>query len=161
MRLRNALIALLALHVGFAAWSAPLDGDWNFVESCAGATGAYAQRCKAGERDSFYLHFWSDGNRVCGRHLATAQLGNRVDEAEASEPPSLRGTWVEHQATLVFRTSRGATGEASLEVRGDTLHWKITHRMDDASAWLFLPAEAVLARQPRPPADKPNPPCTP
>jgi hypothetical protein len=75
--------AVTAFNLTFAApvrRVAPLEGTWKFEHSCAGATGMYADRCSAGERDNFSLSIAQSGHRFCGFYGATAQMINHVDD---------------------------------------------------------------------------------
>jgi uncharacterized protein len=126
-----------------------IDGDWEIVYSCEGATGIYAERCSNGDRDHFELYLWSTGNHLCGVHAATAQLGNRVDEDEDTENPSINGNINNNSATIEFHSSEGATGEATIKVIKNKLYWKVTKQDSDPKyhfSWI-IPKEAILLKQ--------------
>lgn len=133
---------------------APFDGEWAFTYSCETATGAYADRCKQGSRDEFRLSLLQQGRRVCGYHLATGQLGNRVDEGDLAGPgPSVIGTATGNVVTLTFKSARtGEMGQATLIRDGDTIVWHVTQPLREDN---WFPNDAVLkmqAAQPRFPA---------
>jgi hypothetical protein len=90
----NRLFLLLLITVGCSATAAsPLDGEWTVVWSCKGATEFYAERCAEGRRDYFTLDLYTDGKSLCGFHIATAHLGNRVDEGDLLDGrPTITGT---------------------------------------------------------------------
>jgi hypothetical protein len=123
----------------------PLDGHWEKTWSCKGSTGIFAKRCAQGDQDSFYLDLWSSGKAICGLHLATGQLGLRVDDSDDEDHPSIKGNVKGATATVKFESSWGATGTASIRVVGRKLYWKILHQTNDQS---WIPDQAVLLKQP-------------
>jgi uncharacterized protein YecT (DUF1311 family) len=121
--------------------SPSFNGLWKLVYSCADATGIYADRCKAGQQDYFEIRLWSDGNKLCGTHVATAQLGGKVDETDGT-PTSITGQIQQNSATVTFHSAWGGNGKASITRVGDTLRWKVISR-DDGQSW--IPSEATLS----------------
>jgi len=153
----NRLILLLPLIASFSVAASPLDGEWKIVWSCEGATGAYAERCAEGLRDFFLLDLWTTGNSICGSHIATGHLGNRVDEGDLLDgKPTVTGNVDGDVANVGFRSAWGATGTATIRLEGSTLHWKILTQTDGQS---WLPQDAVLLRQAAP-AKTESPVCT-
>ena len=137
----------------------PLDGTWKFDYSCAGATGMYADRCSAGERDYFMLSIVQSGHRLCGFYEATAQIGNHVDDGDLKD---WKFTPTAGSAFRVHFHLTGTVGEAVVRVNGDKMHWKVlTERatVEDTppSGPFFPPHTATLVRQE---GDK-APACTP
>jgi hypothetical protein len=90
---------------GGATETTGLDGVWKLSFPCAGATGVYPERCAAGVRDYFVLELWSEGSCPCDFHLATAHLGNRLDEADRPAP-SIVGTFSGTKANVAFESAR-------------------------------------------------------
>lgn len=130
--------------------ASPFVGFWKKEFSCAGATEPFAERCKQGERDVFELAIQVNGDHVCILHMATAQLGNRVDEVEDLKP-SMQGEANGKVATVRFRSAWGGTGAAALRVDGNALHWSVSAK-DGGESW--IPGEAVLQRIPAGPYDR-------
>lgn len=137
---------LLALIVGFSASASPLDGEWEVVWPCNGATGVYAKRCAEGLRDYFSLELWTAGNSICGFHMATGHLGSRVDDGNLIDgEPTIKGVVDDGGiAKVEFRSAWGATGMATIRVAGSNLDWKIL-TITEGQSW--LPNEAVLLKQ--------------
>ena len=145
------ILTWVALVTMAQADSSTIDGDWKLVWSCEGATGMYAERCKEGDRDYFELYLWSTGNRLCGVHAATAQLGNKVDEDENTDIPWLTGSFKGNSATVIFHSGEKATGKATIKVIKNKLYWKVTKQESDPNdqfsfSWI-IPKEAILLRQ--------------
>lgn len=124
--------------------ASPFTGFWRKEYPCDGATGMYEERCNRGGRDVFELAIRAKNGSICATHVATAQLGNRVDEDEDATP-SLTGKSSGNTAALAYRGSRGGNGTATIHVDGDTLYWKITSK-DDGASW--MPDDASLRRVP-------------
>ncbi|MHC6050360.1 hypothetical protein ACYT84_01085 [Ralstonia solanacearum] len=127
---------------------APLtfDGEWAVTHSCEGATGPYAERCAQGMRDVFHLSLLQQGRHVCGYHLATGHLGNRIDEGDLAGPgPSVMGTATGNVVTLTFKSARtGELGQATLIKDGDTIVWHVTQPLREDN---WFPDDAVLKKQ--------------
>lgn len=122
----------------------PFVGFWEKEFPCAGATGLYEEKCKQGERDVFRLAIQVIGDRVCIIHMATAHLGNRVDEVE-DLTPSMEGKAKGNVATVRFLSSWGGTGTAALRIKGNTLSWNVSTK-DGGESW--IPDDALLQRIP-------------
>lgn len=105
----------------------------------------YAQRCAEGVQDYFELDLWSDGDRLCGTHSATAHLGNRVDEDE-DWTPSVAGRINGDSAVVRFHSHWGAWGRAKISVLGGKLIWKVLDQ-DDGVSW--IPKQAQLTKTKR------------
>jgi hypothetical protein len=137
----------LALLVGF--WSTPIaaqgslfDGEWRVIHPCL----LTSDEC-AGRSDVFTLWLWSAGDRICGDHLATGHLGNRVDEGNLVGSPSIIGTAQGAQAKVAFRSAWGATGHAMLALVDGRLVWHITEsHQTDQGAGSWFPDDATLER---------------
>ena len=123
----------------------PFSGNWSHEYSCDGATGVYADRCKEGDRDVFQLNLTQEARQICGFHVATGQLGNKVDEGDLSgNGPSIFGTVDGNVATIHFRsTGTGEVGEATLTLTHDTLIWHVLQPSKNES---WIPNDAVLNR---------------
>lgn len=158
LRTRNACADAACLARAYAtriaelqarsAGASPLVGIWKKEYGCEGASGVYEDRCRQGERDVFMLAIQVSGRRVCIEHMATSNLGNRVDEAEGD--PTMTGEFKGNTATVRFRSSWGGTGSALLRVENNTLYWKVVARDDGQS---LLPAEETLTRMAAGPYD--------
>ncbi|AOZ06275.1 hypothetical protein [Cupriavidus malaysiensis] len=152
----NTLVALvvMAAFTGQHAQAsepgekAPFTGDWSMIYSCENATGVYAARCQQGIRDGFYLYkLTQEGRALCGYHLATGQMGNRIDDGYLSgEGPSIHGIIQGKTAEVEFRSGRtGEVGRAILTRDGDTLIWHVTRHIKTAEE-NWIPSDAVLQR---------------
>jgi hypothetical protein len=138
---------ILALLGGF--WSTPIaaqgslfDGEWGVSYPCL----LTSNECK-GRSDVFTLTLWSTGDRLCGDHLATGNLGNRVDEEDLIGSPSIIGTAQGTEATVAFRSAWGAAGHAQLALVDGGLRWHITESHEtDQGAGSWLPSAATLMR---------------
>lgn len=148
------LAAVTTFNLAFAASArqvASLVGTWKFEYSCAGATGMYADRCSAGERDNFSLSIVQSGHRFCGFYEATMQMNNHVDDGDLNDwnfTPTADGAFRVH-----FHLS-GTVGEAVVRVDGGKMRWKVlTQQAQDEGRpldWRFFPPEtATLVRQAR------------
>lgn len=125
--------------------ASPLAGVWKKEYSCDGVTGIYKERCEQGERNMFELAVAVSGERVCVLHVVWANMGNRIDEVEDTQP-SMTGTLDgKGGATVRFRSTWGGTGTATLRVEGNALHWKVDTK-DKGESW--IPDEATLPRDP-------------
>ena len=133
-----------------AGGTAPFVGFWKKEYACDQATGTYRDMCMGGARDVFELAIAVNGDHVCIIHMATAQLGNRVDEADGLAP-SMTGKVDGTGATVRFHSSFGGTGTALLRVEGNVLRWKVSAK-DDEESW--IPDEAVLSRVPAGASDR-------
>ena len=139
---------VLSLTVGCAtnAAASPFDGKWSIEWPCEGAVGIYVEMCAQGSRDYFLLDLWTTGSAVCGSHIATAHLGNRVDDGgQLDGNPTLTGTMDGSSAKVEYRSAWGATGLATLQVEGDQLRWKVQSQSEGVS---WLPDDAVLKKLP-------------
>jgi hypothetical protein len=144
----HRFLPFLLLIASISASASPLDGEWEVIWSCKGATGAYSERCAQGARDHFLLDLWSTGKSLCGLHLATAHLGNRVDEGDLLDGgPTITGSIQGDIANVRFRSAWGATGTATIRVVGSRLHWAVLSQAEGES---WLPDDAVLLRKPAP-----------
>jgi hypothetical protein len=139
-----AVFVLLGIAPNVATANESMTGTWRITLPCDNATGMYMQRCSEGMRDSFTLKIFVKGSTLCALHAATAQMGNRVDEVEGPEP-SITGQVVGPSAKANFSSSWGAKGTASLELKGETLEWKL--RSQDGGR-LWIPSTAALLRVP-------------
>lgn len=127
-----------------AASASPLVGFWKKEYACVGATEPSLSRCTPDQHDVFMLRIQAHGNLACVIHMATAQLGNRVDEGEGTDP-TMTGTIAGDAATVHFTSGWGATGTATLRVQGNQLVWKITAQ-DAGQTW--MPKAETLTRVP-------------
>jgi hypothetical protein len=126
-----------------AAHVQPFNGDWTVTFSCEGATGVYAERCKDGIRDSFVIAGLTQvEDRICGHHMASIQLGNKVDENGSVEMPSVEGVIDGGVAHVVFRTAADQEGKALMEIKEGMLYWKIIQGPEMS----ILPKVAILTR---------------
>jgi hypothetical protein len=117
-----------------------MDGSWKATFPCS-------TNCTEGngKSDSFVLDLWSSGARLCGTHLATAHLGNRVDEIDdADAPPSILGSIEGTVAEVTFKSGWGGSGHATIRVVGDQLRWQLAGR-GEGTFW--FPSKAVLMRE--------------
>lgn len=123
--------------------SPPFEGEWEIKYSCEGATEPYIERCRQGVRDVFNLSLIQQGQRVCGYHLVTGHLGNRVDEGDLGPPgPSVTGFASGNVATLNYRSARTEEmGQARLTRTGDTIIWHVLRPLHDDN---WFPDDAVL-----------------
>lgn len=111
-----------------------IEGTWEVRWSCAGPG------CPAVE-DSFDLDVRTHGDQICAKIHASAYGGNRVDEDEDGEPPSVVGRYSGGSATVAYASHWGGHGVASIQVNGDTLNWTALWHDDGAS---YIPSGAVL-----------------
>jgi len=154
MMTKLVALAVMAAFTGQYAEAREVDvrasfaGDWSIVYSCENATGAYAERCRQGARDGFYLYkLTQEGRTLCGYHLATGQMGNRIDDGSLSgEGPSIHGTIRGKTAEVEFRSGRtGEVGRGTLTRNGDTLVWHVTRPLKTAEQ-NWIPSDAVLQK---------------
>jgi hypothetical protein len=130
-----------------ASTGSRLDGTWKFEYSCEGATGIYADRCAAGERDYFTLAIVKDGGRYCGWYDMTFQMGNHDDAGDLSD---WTFTPMPDQAFYVHYHLYGTVGEASIRVAGNELRWNLLDRKPDGEDVLWTsvaPQIATLIKQ--------------
>jgi hypothetical protein len=139
-----AVFVLLGSAPNVATANESMTGTWRIAWTCDTATGMYKQRCDEGMRDSFTLKIFVKGSKLCALHAATAQMGNRVDEAEGPKP-SITGRVGGPNAKATFSSSLGAKGTASLELKGESLEWKLLSQ-DGGRHW--FPSTATLLRVP-------------
>jgi hypothetical protein len=144
MRVTLALLAVCSLWAG-PGNAASTDGQWKVVWPCTEASGPYKDRCSNHSYwDYFELDLWSEGDRLCGDHAATAHLQNKVDETgDEMDGPSIRGDVTGDTARVSFRSPWGATGQATIRIDGDQLRWDIITR-DKGQSW--IPEHEVLHR---------------
>ncbi|KQW44671.1 MULTISPECIES: hypothetical protein [unclassified Roseateles] len=140
----TSTLALALLVVATSATSAsPIEGEWKVVFPCTNATGVYAERCADGERDYFWLGLQANGASVCGFHIATGQMGNKVDGAD-EVAPTIAGSLIGAAGQVSFLNARGAKGTAVVRLSGDQLEWRVLQQ----SGTTWIPEHAVLTRQP-------------
>lgn len=141
------MVLMLVLAMASATTTAAaLDGHWEAKFPCTAeaARGLWAEKCAEAGGDYFELNLWSEGDRLCGTHAATAHLGNRVDEDE-TWTPSIAGRMKDATAVVRFHSHWGAWGHAEVRVRRGKLFWKVLDQ-DDGMSW--MPDEAELKRTP-------------
>ena len=127
-----------------------LDGAWKFNYPCAGATGVYADRCAADERDDFNISIAHKNGKVCGAYETTAQIGNHVDDGWIDD---WKFEKVRSGTYRVHFHLEGTVGVALIHVVGNKMAWKlITQRPSGESgpfSWSFSPPDsAILVREP-------------
>ncbi|MFM0644139.1 hypothetical protein PQR14_07390 [Paraburkholderia bryophila] len=126
--------------------SGAFDGNWIFKYSCNGTTGVFADRCRRGEGDSFTLiNLTESGNRVCGYHVATGYVQNKVDEGDLDGGgPSIYGAVSGDTATVRFRSAwNGAVGIATMTRRKGSIVWHVVKPLTEQSVF---PDDAVLSK---------------
>lgn len=134
--------------------ASPVDGRWKFEYSCEGATGSFADRCAAGDRDVFEMGLRDHAGKICGFYELTAQLGKHVDDGDLSDW-TFQGTASPARFRVHFRFS-GSSGEAIVRVSGSKLYWHTKAEKTEPEAerltWTFKPPkDAVLTKEtPRP-----------
>ena len=124
------------------------DGDWVRQYSCDDyhMSADDVKRCKEdGTADSFGLYsLTQEGDRICGLHVATADLTRRVDDAESV---SVYGAVKGGVAKVRFKSARSDDdddfGEATLKRVGDTLIWTKIKALKGED---LFPDRAVLSR---------------
>jgi hypothetical protein len=95
-------------------------------------------------RDIFLLTLKQQGQFVCGYHLTTGHLGNRVDESDRPGP-SVNGTAKGAVATLTYRSGRtGEIGQATLTRKGGSIVWHVTRPLQNDN---WFPDDAVLKKR--------------
>lgn len=95
--------------------------------------------------DEFELTLTQNGDQVTGYHFAAGQNGNKIDEAETTQPPSITGTIKGKTATINFTGAfpdGNGQGTATMTIRKDKLYWKITGSRGEH----YLPANAVMKK---------------
>ncbi len=137
MRGLLACLSCVSVAATATARTSSLDGTWHVNYPCL----LSAAECQ-GRSDEFTLWFRSAGNHLCGDHLATAHLGDRVDEGDLIGSPSIVGTVTGAEASVTFKSTWGGTGHAQLSVQDGTLRWHVTDK--DGIYW--LPDDATLHR---------------
>ena len=130
------LALILAPHVH--ATPASIEGAWGMTWSCKRGPG-----CPAGE-DSFHLELRTHGDQVCAKLVASAQGGNKVEEDEDGEPPSIVGRYRGDAATVAYTSNWGGHGVASIQVHGDSLRWSVLWHDGGES---YIPLDAVLRKE--------------
>jgi hypothetical protein len=134
------LLAMTALAVLASSrlLASPFDGNWSATYPCT----LGAAECRDRSADLFNLELWSQGKNLCGTHLATAHLGDRVDEND-SVKPSISGTVRGNNAIVSFVSSSwGGSGHARLTISGKRLRWHTLDRL--GTTW--LPGDTMLTR---------------
>jgi hypothetical protein len=122
-----------------SAVAAPVDGNWSITYPCPDG----ASECD-GRNATFQLVLWSSASQLCGIHIGWTYSGNKVDEDEGYDPPSIIGTVSGDKAKVHFTSSWGATGHATISLKGQELHWHIVDRDDGV---LYMPDDAILLKQ--------------
>ena len=149
IRLPQALLKyvpyVILLTLYSSAHGSPFDGEWKVIFDCTGATGIYAEKCARGNRDIFYLSLKSSEENICGSHLATAHLNNRVDSGEqaAGNKPTIIGSYKGNLATVKYQSALGGGGLAEMKIENSQLHWKVIEE-DTGRSW--FPDEAILKK---------------
>lgn len=133
-----------------SANTSPLVGFWKKEYACDPVTDFRADRCKEGDRDVFVLAIQVQGDHVCITHLATAQLGNRIDASD-DMAMSMTGKASGNGATVAFTSSWGGTGTAVLRRDANVLRWQVRSH-DAGESW--IPPEETLTRMPAGQYDK-------
>ena len=126
------LIVISHAHAAPATMNGAWEGRWSCDQ--------HGWRCPEGE-DVFRLDLRTRGEQVCGKLIATWRGASKVEEDADDEPPSVVGRYLNHSATVSFKSNWGGRGVASIELRGDALHWKVLWQDDGES---YLPQEAVM-----------------
>lgn len=109
--------------------------------SNAKAVNVKPERC-FGRGDIFEFELWSDGQQLCGYYFATGNLGDQVDES--GDTPPIVGRKQGGAATVAFVNGSGVKGVASIELIGNSLHWRILSQDSGSS---LLPTDALLNRR--------------
>lgn len=102
--------------------------------------GSWAWRKGAEE---FELTLKQNGNKLTGYHSAIGQNGNKVDEADTTQEPSIFGIVKNNTAKIKFTSGfpdGTGKGTAMIVRRGRHLYWKIT----SSSGEHYLPLSATL-----------------
>ena len=138
MKKLSLLPLAVALHVQAAPSS--MEGTWEARWACKQGPG-----CPAGE-DIFHLDLRTHGDQVCAKVLASAHGGNKVEEDEDVEPPSIVGRFQGAGATVAYTSNWGGHGVASIRVEGPSLSWRVLWHDAGES---YIPSQAVLHRSSR------------
>jgi hypothetical protein len=142
---RSITFILFAVTWCSLAVGSSFEGEWVIVWPCAGSTGIYADRCAEGIRDLFVLDISVFEKKICGFHLASGQLGNKVDDGTMLDGnPTITGSIQKDLAKVVYRSAWGATGTAAIRVRGKKLYWTVLTESNDES---WFPSRAVLTKR--------------
>lgn len=116
----------------------PFNGRWRIDYSCKQATGLYADRCAAGDRDHLEVNLAVQGQKLCGTGSATAQLENR--EGDAAIVGTFRGERAQVKWDIL-----GAHGHGEFELRGKSMVFRTgVATPDDNSGWSFPPPPVIL-----------------
>lgn len=110
------------------------DGTWEVTWRCDGGP------CPSIE-DHFDLELRTNGNQVCAKVAASANGGNKVDEDENGEPPSVVGRYEEGIVTVAYMSHWGGRGVASIQVEDGSLQWRVLWHDKGTS---YIPLQAVL-----------------
>ncbi len=131
---------LLPLIAAFHVDAAPasIEGTWGVSWACNRGPG-----CPAGE-DVFQLELRTSGDQACAKLLASARGGNKVEEDEDGQPPSIVGRFTGAAATVAYTSNWGGHGVASIKVDGDSLRWNVLWHDEGES---YVPLVAVLRRE--------------
>ena len=125
-----------------AGIASPFTGEWRIDYPCDQATGLYAERCAAGDRDFLQFELSVQGDRLCGTDVATAQLGNHADDGG-----EIVGTWhgnVAHVSWVIL----GAHGVGTMTVHdGMLVFQRGPWKADDGAQWSFPPAETTMLKR--------------
>jgi hypothetical protein len=126
-----------------AAGASPLDGNWEVRFPCNGEATMCQGRYDLFTLDLwvFTLDLWSNGAHLCGSHIASANLGYKVDESDVR--PSIAGTVSGNRAMLSFKSSWGGSGRATIEAKDGRLYWHTTDHEGEA----YIPHDAILDRK--------------
>ena len=95
--------------------------------------------------EEFELELKQNGNRLTGYHFAIGQNGNKVDEADTQQAPSITGSIKGKIATVQFKSGfpgSSGKGTATLVLRRRQLYWRII----GSSGEHYLPLSAVLKK---------------
>ena len=96
--------------------------------------------CPSNE-DHFDLELRTDGNQVCAKLAASANGGNKVDEDDDGEPPSVAGRYEVGAVTVAYLSHWGGRGVASIRIEGGELQWHVLWHDKGTS---YIPQQAVL-----------------
>lgn len=93
--------------------------------------------------EEFELTLKQNGNKLTGYHIAIGQNGNKVDEADITQEPSIVGIVKKKSARVEFKSGfpdGNGKGAATLVLRRRQLFWKIIN----SSGEHYLPLSAIL-----------------
>ena len=96
--------------------------------------------------EEFELDLKQNGDKLTGYHFSIGQNGNKLDEADFAESPSIVGTINKNTAKVEFKSAfpdSSGKGTATLIFRNKQLYWKITK----SSGEHYLPLSAVLKKK--------------